>query len=135
VAVDTVDTLARVPLLQGIERRDLERLARSFRERSFDEGSTVTREGEAGVGFFVILDGTATVSIGGDVKTTLGPGDSLGEMALIDEGPRTATVVADAPLRCLALSPWEFRAFVEDHPSIAWHLLQTLARRLRSTEA
>jgi CRP/FNR family transcriptional regulator len=135
VAVDTVETLGQVPLLQGIERKDLERLARSFRERSFAEGATVTREGETGVGFFVILEGAATVSVGGEVKATLGAGDSLGEMALIDEGPRTATVVAATDLRCLALSPWEFRAFVEAHPSIAWHLLQTLARRLRSTQA
>jgi CRP/FNR family transcriptional regulator len=69
------------------------------------------------------------------VRTSLGAGDSFGEMALIDEGPRTATVVAATDLRCLALSPWDFRPFVEEHPKVAWSMLQTLARRLRELEA
>lgn len=135
VVVDTVDALGRVPLLAGIERRELERLARSFRERSFREGDVVTREGEEGSAFFVILDGSASVTVGGEHRASLGAGDSLGEMALIDQGPRSATVVAATDLSCVALTPWEFRSFVEEHPDAAWTLLETLARRLRSSEA
>jgi CRP/FNR family transcriptional regulator len=133
--VDAVEALSRVPLLAGIERRHLERLSRQFRERTFPEGHVVTREGESGAGFFVIVEGSATVTVGGDVRTALRAGDSFGEMALIDEGPRTATVVAATDLRCLALSPWDFRPFIEEHPKVAWSMLQTLARRLREIEA
>jgi CRP-like cAMP-binding protein len=135
VAVDAVEALSRVRLLAGVERRDLERLARSFRERRFDAGQVVTREGEEGSGFFVILEGAAEVSIAGEQRRTLGPGDPLGEMALIDRGPRSATVVASTNLVCLALTPWEFRAFVEEHPTVAWSLLEAMAQRLRAADA
>ncbi len=94
----------------------------------------MTREGEAGVGFFVVVDGSATVSVGGEERATIGPGDSFGEMALLDEGPRSATIVAATDLRCLALSAWEFKPFVEENPSVAWAMLQTLAARLRALE-
>jgi CRP/FNR family cyclic AMP-dependent transcriptional regulator len=135
MALNAVAALSQIPLFEGIERKDLERLARSFRERSFPEGQTVTKEGEPGTGFFVILEGSAHVSVHGRTVATLGPGEALGEMALLDEGPRSATVVAATDLHCIGLTPWEFRAFVEEHPSVAWALLQTLARRLRAAEA
>jgi CRP/FNR family transcriptional regulator len=135
MAIDAVDALSRVPLLAGIERRHLERLARQFRERTFPEGAVVTCEGETGAGFFVIAEGSATVTIGGELRASLGTGDAFGEMALIDDGPRSATIVAATDLHCLALSPWDFRPFVEEHPSVAWAMLQTLARRLREVEA
>jgi CRP/FNR family transcriptional regulator len=117
-----------------VQRKELERLAKSFRERRFIEGDVITTEGEPGVGFFVILEGDADVTVGGERRGALGPGDSFGEMALIDEGPRSATVVAVTDLTCLALSAWEFRPFVAEHPDVAWSLLQTLARRLRMAE-
>ena len=132
--MDAVSALRNIPLLEGIERKDLERLARSFRERVFPEGSAVTKEGEPGTGFFVILEGSAHVTVHGQTVATLGPGEALGEMALLDEGPRSATVMAATDLRCIALSPWEFRPFIEQHPTVAWTLLQTLARRLRAAE-
>jgi CRP/FNR family cyclic AMP-dependent transcriptional regulator len=135
MAIETVEVLGRVPLLAGFQRRELERLARQFRERVFSEGAVITSEGEPGVGFFVIAEGSASVNVGGDARASLGPGDYFGEMALIDEGPRSATVVAATDLRCLALTPWEFRPFVEDHPAVAWAMLQTLAQRLRDAQA
>jgi CRP/FNR family transcriptional regulator len=135
MAIETVEVLGRVPLLAGFQRRELERLARQFRERVFSEGAVITSEGEPGVGFFVIAEGSASVNVGGDARAPLGPGDYFGEMALIDEGPRSATVVAATDLRCLALTPWEFRPFVEDHPAVAWAMLQTLAQRLRDAQA
>jgi CRP-like cAMP-binding protein len=135
VAFDTVQVLERVALLDGIRGRELRRLAQLFRERSFAEGAAVTAEGEPGIGFFVITEGSAEVSVRGERRAALGPGDSFGEMALIDDGPRTATVVAATDLRCLALSAWDFKPFVEEHPTVAWTLLQTLARRIRDREA
>lgn len=133
--IDGADALARIPLLAGLERRDLEQLARSFRERTFPAGSVVTREGEPGVGFFVVVEGSASVSVGGEPRGTLGAGDSFGELALIDEGPRAATITAASDLRCMALSAWEFRPFVQEHPTVAWTLLKTLARLVRETGA
>jgi len=135
MALDAVQALRRVPLLAEIEGRDLERLARLFRERRFSEGAAVTTEGEPGIGFFVITEGSAEVSVGGELRGSLGPGDSFGETALIDEGPRSATVVAATDLRCLALSAWDFRPFVEEHPPVAWALLRTLVQRLRESRA
>jgi CRP/FNR family cyclic AMP-dependent transcriptional regulator len=104
-------------------------------QRTFSEGETVTAEGESGVGFFVIEDGNATVSIKGEVVRTLGPGDHFGEIALIDEGPRSATITAATDLRCRGMTSWEFRPFVQEHPEVAWPLLQMLASHLRASEA
>jgi len=135
MTIDTVAALSNVPLLAGVPRRDLERLAKSFRERTFPEGHVITGEGQPGVGFFVIVEGSANVSVGGEQRTTLGPGSAFGEMALIDQGPRSATVIASTDLRCVALSAWEFKPFVEEHPTVAWALLEALAKRIRTMES
>ena len=124
-----------VPLFAGLEKRDLERLAERFQERTFSEGETVVREGSTGTSFFVIGEGSATVSVGDEVRDVLGPGDYFGEIALVDEGVRSASIVAATDLRCYFLTPWEFRPFVEEHPRLAWSLLQNLARRLRSAQS
>jgi CRP/FNR family transcriptional regulator, cyclic AMP receptor protein len=134
MAMNLVEALRRVPLLAGIPDREMERLARSMRERSYHEGETVTAEGQGGAGFFVILDGNVTVSVGGDVRRTLAAGDHFGEVALIDEGPRSATIIAATDLRCAGIATWDFKAFVEGHPDVSWSLLQTMARRLREAE-
>jgi len=84
---DVSETLGQVPLFAGIKPRQLRKLAERMAERTFPEGDTVTSEGESGVGFFVIEDGNATVSIKGSIVRTLGPGDYFGEIALIDNGP------------------------------------------------
>ena len=131
-----IDALRRVPLFAGLDDRELERLAGHFKERTFSEGSAVTTEGGTGAGFFVIADGNADVSVGGEQKTVLGPGDYFGEIALVDdEGTRSATITAATDLRCYGLTAWEFRPFVEEHPQVAWTLLKTLARRLREAQA
>ena len=126
-----LELLQHVPLFQGLDRGHLETLARSFKDRTFPAGSSVTTEGQGGVGFFVIEDGTATVSVGGEERRTLGAGDWFGEMALIDDSPRSATIVADTDLKCWGLTSWEFRPLVEQNASIAWSMLQTMAKRMR----
>jgi CRP/FNR family transcriptional regulator, cyclic AMP receptor protein len=131
---DVEETLAKVPLFSGVKPKDLKRLEKRMQERSFNEGDEITKEGESGVGFFVIEHGSATVSIGGKILRTLGPGEFFGEVALIDSGPRSATVVATTDLRCRGMSAWEFKPFVEEHPDVAWALLETLVGRLREAE-
>jgi CRP/FNR family transcriptional regulator, cyclic AMP receptor protein len=125
------DDLRKVPLFEGLDDNDLKRLAATMKERTFSEGAAVTSEGGTGAGFFVIAEGNADVSVGGEKRATLGSGDYFGEIALIDEGTRSATITAATDLRCYGLTPWEFRPFVEEHPQVAWTLLRTLARRLR----
>jgi CRP-like cAMP-binding protein len=131
----TVDeTLARVPLFSGVKDKDLKKLSKRMTERSFGEGEVITTQGESGLGFFVIEDGNASVSRDDKVVRNLGPGDFFGEVALIDEGPRSATVVATTELSCRGMTAWEFKPFVEEHPDVAWALLRTLVGRLREAE-
>jgi CRP-like cAMP-binding protein len=130
VASPATDLLKRVPLFSDLEGRELNRIGESMKERTFNAGETVAREGESGVGFFVIEDGTAKVSVSGEERRTLGPGDYFGEIALLSEGARTATVTADTQLRTYGMTFWDFRPLVEENASIAWKLLQALAKQL-----
>ena len=129
-----VELLQRVPLFADFDRGDLQRLAKSFKERTFSAGSTVSAEGKSGAGFFVIESGEATVTVRDTERAKLGPGDYFGEIALIDDGARSATVTADSELRCYGLTSWEFRPLVESNASIAWRLLETMAQRLRAAQ-
>jgi CRP/FNR family cyclic AMP-dependent transcriptional regulator len=135
MATSPTDALRKVPMFSMLEDDDLERLGRQMKERRFSEGSAVTSEGKGGAGFFVIVDGNATVSVGDEIVGQLGPGDHFGEIALIDEGTRSASIVAATDLTCYGLTVWEFRPFVEEHPQVAWAMLQTFARRLRDAQA
>ena len=129
-----IDVLRTVSLFEGLDDDELSRLADRFQERTVPEGGVVVEEGSTGTSFFVIAEGAATVSVGGDVKATVGPGDSFGEMAVIDEDVRSASVVAATDLRLYFLTPWEFRPFVREQPEVAWKLLQSLSRRLRAAQ-
>jgi CRP-like cAMP-binding protein len=130
VASDQTELLRRVPLFADLEKRELDEIARSLRERTFTAGEEVLTEGHAGVGFFVIVEGEARVTVRGAERARLGPGDHFGEIALVAGSERTATVTADSDLKCLALTSWEFRPLVEANGEIAWKLLQALARKL-----
>jgi CRP/FNR family cyclic AMP-dependent transcriptional regulator len=137
VAVE-VDALTHVSLLAGLERPELERLSGLFKEHTFPAGAVITREGQRGarvLAFFVIAEGRASVTVGGERRAALGPGDHFGEIALFYDQPRTATVVAETDLRCFALGAWEFRPFVESHPEIAWPIMESMAQRLAGNEA
>jgi CRP-like cAMP-binding protein len=121
------EELKNVPLFSGLTQRQLKQLARGFKEREFKSGTSVVREGQmSGVGFFVIVDGTAKVSVGGSEVALLGPGDHFGELALISERVRSATVTADGPLSCLVIAFWDFRQFARQNPDVSWKLLQHL---------
>jgi cyclic nucleotide-binding protein/pyruvate phosphate dikinase-like enzyme len=126
-----VAVLQRVPLFAGLDRRDIEHIARLFKERRFTAGEVVTKEGAGGAAFFVIESGEATVSAHGKQIATLAAGDYFGEIALIDEGARSATITATTDLVCHGLTYWEFRPLVQHNAAIAWNLLQTVSKRLR----
>lgn len=104
-----------------------------MKERTFSAGDTVTAEGSSGVGFFVIESGSAVVTIGGEERRRLGAGDYFGEVALLNESARTATITAESDLKCYGLTSWEFRPLVETHGSIAWKLLQAMSKQYQSS--
>jgi pyruvate,water dikinase len=133
-ARDPVVALQRVQLFAEMDRRQAEQIARLLKKRHFAKGETVIMEGSGGAAVFVIDTGEAVVSSKGVRIGTLGPGDHFGEIALIDGGPRSATVTAATDLVCYGLTFWEFRPLVERNGTIAWKLLQALARRLRAAE-
>jgi len=126
-----VETLGRVPLFENLDEADRARIAGLFKQRKFAAGETVTKEGSHAAAFYVIESGTATVTVRGEHRRVLEPGDYFGEIALIDEGARTATVTANSELACQGLTLWDFRPLVQQSPAVAWTLLQTLARQLR----
>jgi CRP-like cAMP-binding protein len=130
-----IETLRNVPLFAELDERELEQLARQMHERRFPEGADVTSEGAGGAGFFVIAEGNADVTVAGEHRASIGPGDFFGEIALIDTGVRSASITASSDLLCYGLTAWEFRPFVEENPKVAWALLQTLAGRLREAQS
>ena len=129
-----VDLLRSVPIFAELSDRDLERLAQTFKERKFSAGDTIASEGSGGVGFFVIGDGTVSYSVKGEHVGNGGKGQYFGEIALIDDGLRSASVTAVTDGTAYGLTSWEFRPLVEENASIAWQLLQVMAKRLRAAE-
>jgi pyruvate,water dikinase len=129
-----VEAIGCVPLFANMTPRDVEGIASLFKERRFAPGETITKEGAGGAAFFVIESGEASVLVGGRKRAALSKGDYFGEVALIDEGARSATITADTELICYGLTYWEFRPLVQTNATIAWNLLQTLAKRLRTAQ-
>jgi CRP/FNR family transcriptional regulator, cyclic AMP receptor protein len=128
---DAADTLQQVPFFSCLNQRQVKRLAAKFNERRFSPGTSVVQEGKmSGIGFFVITDGEATVTVDGNEVGRLGPGDHFGELALIAERERTATVTAQTQLDCLELVSWDFREFVQGDPDVSWKLLQYVVNLL-----
>jgi CRP-like cAMP-binding protein len=134
MAEASTDLLKRVPLFADLEDGELKQIARSMKERRFSAGETVTEEGKGGIGFFVIGDGNAKVEVHGDQVRTLGPGDYFGEIGLIADIDRTATITADGDLTCFGMTSWDFKPLVESNASIAWKLLQVMAERLKEAQ-
>lgn len=125
-----LELLSRVELFRGLDQHELKEIAGSMKDRHYRAGHAIVTEGEGGVGFFVIAEGTAAVSIDGREVRTLGPGDSFGEIALVTETRRTATVSAETDLTCWGLASWAFRPFVAANPSLASQLHQQMDRLL-----
>jgi pyruvate,water dikinase len=134
-APGAIEVIEQVPLFANMSPRDVEGIAALFKQRRFAPGETITKEGAGGAAFFVIESGEAVVTAGGRERARLTKGDYFGEVALIDEGARSATITAATELVCHGLTYWEFRPLVQQNATIAWNLLQTLAKRLRSAQA
>ncbi len=130
---DTADLLAGVPMLAGLDRKHLEQLARDFTPRTFPAGSAVVREGDKqGIGFFVVEAGEGVVTIGGKEVAVVKRGDSFGEVALVSDRVRTATVTATTDLTCQVMTMWDFRAFVRGDAEVAWRVIERLGAMLHS---
>ena len=123
-------TLKKVPLFADLDDRELGEIAGSMRERRFSAGDTVTQEGAAGVGFFVVEDGEADVTVDGQARGTIGPGDYFGEIALLTGSNRTATITAKTDMLCHGLTAWDFKPLVENNSGLAWKLLTAMAAKL-----
>jgi CRP-like cAMP-binding protein len=126
-----IDALQRVPLFADLNRNEVKRIAAVFRQRHFAAGETVIQQGSGGAAFYVIDSGEARVFVGGEERATLKAGDYFGELALIDEGTRTATITASSELVCYGVTFWDFRPLVESNGVIGWKLLQSLVRMYR----
>ncbi len=134
------DTLANVELFAGLGKKDLQLLAQSCKERKYSAGSVLISQGDTGAGLYVVTSGKVRITQANDPDRaeeeigTAGAGDVLGEMALLDDLPRSATVTAVDDVTALLLPVWEFRAILRNNPDIALHLLAALSRRLRKAE-
>ena len=131
VARASTDVLKKVPLFSGLDDRELQEIAAQMRERTFAAGDTVTQEGAGGAGFFIVESGEADVSVAGDPRGSIGPGDYFGEIALLTGSDRTATITAKTDLVCYGMTPWDFRPLVESNAGIAWKLMTAMAEKLR----
>ena len=116
---------------RGLLRAELGSLSQFLRVVEFPEGKEIVKQGTTGTGLHVLMEGQTKVVVGNRTRQRLGPGDFFGEISLLDRGPRTATVVAETPVRTLSLSSWNFRAALKEHPSMAIKMLEELARRVR----
>jgi CRP/FNR family cyclic AMP-dependent transcriptional regulator len=128
---EITELLSRVPLFSGCSQREVAAIANGTKEVRRKAEAVLARTGEAGVGFFLLVDGTASVLVNGRKRATLKPGDFFGEISLLDGGPRSADVVADTDVTMLGLTAWVFRGVLEQYPSIAQKMLVALAGRLR----
>lgn len=134
------DALAKVDLFSGLEKKDLRLLARACQERKYPAGTTLISQGDSGVGLYMIISGRVRITQAVDpdkaevVLAEEGPGSVLGEMALLDQMPRSATITAIEDVTALLLPVWEFRTTLQQHPDIAIALLAVLSRRLRAAQ-
>jgi CRP/FNR family cyclic AMP-dependent transcriptional regulator len=125
------EVLHQVPLFAGMTAGSLERIAELARETSYDQGAVIVREGEPGEFFVVILSGAATVEQDGRTLNSLGAGQFLGEIALIDGGSRTATVTATEPIQALLIDRPGFQRLMDEYPVVRHDLVSALTQRLR----
>jgi CRP-like cAMP-binding protein len=128
-----IEALRRIPFFEELTSEDLERLSRVGRRRSFPSGEAIVTRGSDDPGLYILLSGSASVEAGGRTHT-LRPGDFVGEMALLAGRPRTATVVAVDPVEALVITTMYFRPFLIANPSVAVHLLEVVAERLRNLQ-
>jgi CRP/FNR family transcriptional regulator len=129
-----VTELKQAKLLQGLPESELRSLEKQVKMVNHPAGQHIMVRGDGGVGFMIITDGTVTVTTVQGKARKLGPGDSFGEMALLDQEGRSASVTADTEVTLATIPEWNFKPFLKEHPEVAYRLLQTLSRRVRQAE-
>lgn len=122
-------------LLKGIPDSEFRSIEKQVKTVSHPAGHEIVVRGEGGVGFMIITEGTVSVKTVTGKTRKLGPGDSFGEMALLDHEGRSATITADTDVTMASIPEWNFKPFLKEHPEVAYRLLQTLSRRVRTAEA
>ena len=122
-------------LFQGLPESELRSLEKQMKTVTHPAGHEIVVKGENGVGFMVILDGTVTVTTVQGKARKLGPGDSFGEMALLDHEGRSANIKADTEVTLATIPEWNFKPFLKEHPEVAYRLLQVLSQRVRQAES
>lgn len=128
------ETLRAIPLFSDLSNKELSAVAELVRENDYEADDKIVEEGHAGVGLHAIEDGEARIEVGGRTRRRIGPGDFFGEIAVLDGGPRSATVVAATPVRTISISAWDLRSTLEEHPKMALKMVTELCRRLRDAE-
>jgi CRP/FNR family cyclic AMP-dependent transcriptional regulator len=126
--------LGKTDLFSSLSKKALDRIASQAKLISHDAGKEITEEGGGGVGFHLITEGTATVTVRGTRKASLGPGQYFGEISLIDGKPRSATVTAETPLKTVSLVTWVFNPILDEIPEVSKALLKVMCARLRAAE-
>ena len=129
---EIASALARVPLFQGISAESMARLASVTGELDFDEGQFVVLQGQVGTGLYVIIEGEVKVEHGSVELARLGPNEFFGELSVIDQQPRSASVLATMPTRTLAVASWDLLGLIESDPSFALNMIKGLAARIRA---
>jgi CRP-like cAMP-binding protein len=127
--------LRGVALFRGCSEASLARLAAQTAEVTFAAGAPIVTQGQIGNGLFIVIAGSARVTTGEHELARLGPGEVIGELSVLDQEPRVATVIAQEPVRCLALASWDLLATLDTDPQLARNLLAELAGRLRDADA
>ena len=129
-----IEELRRVSLFADLPSKDLQLLDRHVTPTTVATGTVLAREGRAPQQFVLIVTGSASVKVGERVVATLGPGDSIGELSLLDSGPQSATVTTEGECELLAVAANEFQAMLDESPGFARNLLKSMAQRLRSMD-
>jgi CRP/FNR family transcriptional regulator len=129
-----IDLLREVPLFSSCTKKELSALASAGKEVNHPAGHVICHEGEVGYGLHVVIEGETRVEVGGRTRRRLGPGAFFGEIALLDKGPRTATVIAETDTITFVLASWNFRSVLKSQPGLAVKMLEETSRRIRSIE-
>jgi CRP/FNR family transcriptional regulator, cyclic AMP receptor protein len=132
--VELEQQLASVPLLAGLDGRIRRRLAETGKRRTYGQGDEIVRQGSNGTALYIVLSGDARVERDGERLGAVKAGDFFGELALIEEHPRSASVIAETETECLLFPAWEFTALLEEHPEIAVPIMRALIQRLHRRE-
>jgi CRP-like cAMP-binding protein len=132
VKTDPTESLRRVPLFAGLDRKELELLAKLAKEQRYEPGATIVKTGAGGHGLYIIKEGNVSVVRDGHKVASMGPGQFFGEISVLDGGPRTADVRADTETVCLTLISWEIKPLLMDNAAISYKMLLEMVKRLRS---